>query len=249
MPDSYMNLTDAEAQALGYPVRRDPARAAVRPRPAEDIQRTGAVLVPVIVGVILLGMLAGLVNGSHESGSPRPAVSAATEPEQEAGKRVAEGTALRPASQPQRSEQYLPARWAYAVMGGPTELQRSDGINVTIPRGTEVLRTCYTLADQSFVVTLDGQAWGWAYLTPAEPARIPKQPKFEPASARMRSMEMVQSYVLDAAYRHERANSQGHALGERPFDVSDPAGFLRCGMEINPAATRQIQAAVNQQLN
>jgi hypothetical protein len=200
MPDQYLNLTPAEARALGYEdghVRRH------RPQAPQDDIETRVLIAIVTVGLIIAICIALGLN------HVRPSVSTPTtqtitverpqQPDSSASFGYPQGLShstpmlRQPGSVTENGSrtipQYIPEDWDYSVARSPISLRFDRRAIGTLPAGTEFLRSFQTSNGWSFVVTLDGQTWGWAQLAPIPPRRIPLNPKFEAALTRLRALD------------------------------------------------------------
>jgi len=202
MPDESLNLTPEEAASLGYETGRGVRRVGHvqgPPHVEPDID-SGWVG---FVGVLLLMVMAAAMfseprsSVAPQSQSPGATQSTTTAQSSQVGssaqsrsatddnggtsrQQQTDGTSK--SGSAQNAAQYLTG-WNYTYAGSPIQLRDSDSqVGSTIPSGTEFLRTFPTSNGWSFVVTLDGEMWGWARLSnPAENQKLPMDPKFEKA--------------------------------------------------------------------
>lgn len=212
MPDQYLNLTPAEARALGYAVERVPPQ---REQPTTDADDNEGRAMGFVITVVLIGLFIGyLVRSVRQSATVAATQSVTAAQPQESGPPLSRGypsglssTAPRslPGDQSTQTHgtgvpQYLAAGWNYELASVPIPLYVERRRFNTVPAGTEFLRSFETSNGWSFVMTLDGRRWGWALLLQREPRRIPMQSKFEPALTRIRAVGAALPSQKDAYF-------------------------------------------------
>lgn len=108
---------------------------------------------------------------------------------------------------------YLPVGWVYEQVVGPLEIRRGDRIVAIVPAGTEFLRYWHPVNGLWFIVTLDGEMWGWARVIGPPDVRVRRhmEPRFEKALARLQTLQASRNAQVGVVNRSEAPGSEAIA--------------------------------------